>query len=81
MFLKVYILRETLVVHPFAIGVHPPTLHIHPLGIDIAAASIGLVSIYIGLVDGRANLIFAPEKTREYSAFSLTKRALFSIVF
>ena len=52
-------------------------LHIHPLGIGIAAASIGLVSIYIGLVGERADLIFAPEKARGYSAFSLTKRALF----
>ena len=67
----------------------PFALHIHPFEIDIATVSIDLVSIYIDLVsertnltfasderkNERANLIFAFEKTREYSAFSLTKKA------
>ena len=83
-----FILREELPVHPPAIEVHPPAIGVHsfrdrctppytaytPLGTDLAALEIGLASIYIGLVDERTN---CAKKTRRYSSFSLTKRALF----
>ena len=51
----------------------PLSHYVYPFEMSIATVFIDLVSIYIDLVSERANLIFAPEKARGYSAFSLTK--------
>ena len=82
-------LWETLVVHSLAIDVHPlRTTYTPPW--DRHSDCLYRLSFYLYKLsermnefdfcfwmNERANLIFASEKTREYSAFLLTKKAFF----